>query len=92
MARRQDAAGRRRAPALRLVPGALVAFGGVGFWRRQADRWDGVDCGARAGLALAALRAGWTTVGFSGPARVAVKLAEIARQLGARIVRGRALR
>jgi len=92
MARRQDVAGRRRAPALRLVPETLVAFGGVGFWRRQSTGWDGVDCGARAGLALAALREGWMTVGFSGPARVAAKLADIARSRGARIVRGRPMR
>lgn len=88
MARRQDAAGRRRAPALKLAPEPLVAFAGVGYLRRVATVHGGVDCGARAGLALAALREGWKTVRFSGPSGTARKLAEIAKARGARILRG----
>ena len=45
-----------------------------------------LDCGADAGTALAALRAGWKLIAFSGRADARRKLSEIAAQMGARTV------
>jgi len=89
MARRQDLAGRSRARALKLAPAELTAFAGVGFLRRAGLGYDGVDCGDKAGLALAAMREGWKAVGFSGKARTTQKLVWIAKAQGARIVGGK---
>jgi len=87
MARRQDVAGRSRARALKLSPAELTAFAGVGFLRRAGLGFDGVECGDKAGLALAALREGWKAVGFSGKAKTARKLAQIAKARDARLYR-----
>lgn len=48
-----------------------------------------LDCGADAGRALAALRAGATRIGLRAPPRVAAKIASIARASGAKIERAR---
>lgn len=45
-----------------------------------------LDCGADAGTALAALRAGWKLVAFSGRADAGRKLSGIAAQMGARAI------
>jgi len=47
------------------------------------------DCGAAAGLTLAALRQGLKRVRFTGSASTADKLTAIARRQGAEVVRGR---
>ncbi len=44
-----------------------------------------LDCGAEAGVALAALRMGFKRVGFSGGAGARAKLEDIARALGAAV-------
>jgi len=48
-----------------------------------------LDCGDQPGLVMAALRQGLDAVRFTGPARTARVLGEIALPYGARIVRGR---
>lgn len=44
-----------------------------------------IDCGEDAGVAMAALRAGWQRLVFCGRAEVRTKLADMAAQTGARI-------
>lgn len=46
-----------------------------------------LDCGDRPGDALAALRAGWRTIVYSGSA--AAKIRDIARQRGAQVLKER---
>ena len=74
---------------LQSAPGA-AAYAGVGYLKaviEQAGAADAViDCGEDSGLALAALRAGWKRVMFSGDADVFAKLADIAEQQGARVM------
>lgn len=48
-----------------------------------------LDCGATAGLVLAALRQGIKRVRFTGRPAVAAKLSALARRQGAEMVRGR---
>ncbi len=84
---------------LQSAPGAAV-YAGVGYLKAIADQATGehadidvtatIDCGADAGIAMAALRIGWRTVRFSGPAKVRAKLADIAAQTGARLVADKA--
>jgi hypothetical protein len=66
----------------------LAAFAGVGFWH-AVERALGhpvvIDCGDDAGRAMAALRAGSRDLLFTGPPRVAAKLADMAAQLGGRV-------
>ena len=79
---------------LQSAPGA-AAYAGTGYLKAIADRAAAehanvevtavIDCGADAGIAMAALRIGWRTVRFSGPAKVRAKLADIAGQMGARL-------
>ena len=76
---------------LRSAPGA-AAYAGVGFLKAAVDQAAGggdieavIDCGEDAGTALAALRAGWSRVVFSGPPDTLEKLADIAAQQGARV-------
>ncbi|MEX2648714.1 MAG: hypothetical protein WD673_06840 [Alphaproteobacteria bacterium] len=45
-----------------------------------------IDCADAAGRALAALRAGWTRVLFTGSAETAARLADIAQQCGATLL------
>ncbi len=83
------------AVTLQSAPGA-AAYAGAGYLKAIADRAAAehadvdcaavIDCGADAGIAMAALRIGWRTVAFSGPAKVRRKLADIAEQMGARLV------
>lgn len=81
------AAGRR----LRILaaPWMAAAYGVRGLAPPAAE--DGaceiaLDCGADAAAAMAALRAGWKLVAFSGRAGVRRKLAEMAAQMSARVV------
>ncbi len=79
---------------LRSAPGA-AAYAGAGYLKAIADQAAAehadvavtavIDCGADAGIAMAALRAGWRTVRFSGPEKVRAKLADIAAETGARL-------
>jgi hypothetical protein len=58
---------------------------GVGYAMAEAAKAGAdavLDAGEDAGLALACLHSGAKRVEFCGPEEVAVKLAEIARQLG----------
>ena len=54
----------------------------------EAQMESVLDCGAEAGVALAALRMGFKRVGFSGGDNARAKLEEIARALGATIESG----
>lgn len=45
-----------------------------------------LDCGARGGLALAALYAGAPTIVFTGTKALRSQIADVARQLGARVI------
>ena len=76
---------------LRTAPGA-AAYAGVGYLKAVIERAGAdeaiIDCGGDAGVAMAALRAGWKLVMFSGRKDVFVKLAQIAEQQGARVVAG----
>ena len=94
-ARAALAAAERGAPVtLRSAPGA-AAYAGAGYLKAIVDQAASehadvavtavIDCGADAGIAMAALRAGWRTVRFSGPEKVRRKLADIADQCGARL-------
>ncbi|MGE0735904.1 MAG: hypothetical protein AB7G15_15950 [Alphaproteobacteria bacterium] len=77
------------------APGAS-AYLGAGYFaameraaRRAAPHAQAsfvLDCADRAGDAMAALRAGVTAVCFTGPLGVRRKLADMARQCGARVV------
>ena len=79
---------------LRTAPGA-AAYAGAGHLaaivaRATAEhagvRFEAViDCGADAGTAMAALRAGWREIGFTGRDDVRAKLADMAGQMGARL-------
>lgn len=72
------------------------AYLGAGYFaaleqtaRRRAPRARArfvLDCGDRAGDAMAALRAGVNDVCFTGPPAVRRKLADLAQQGGARVV------
>ena len=53
----------------------------------EVDMEAVLDCGDAAGHALAALRAGVRIIRFSGPARTATKIEDIAGTYGARLVR-----
>ncbi len=90
------AAAEARAPLiLRTAPGA-AAYAGAGYLkavvdRARADAPDAraeaaIDCGDDAGLALAALRAGWTALFFSGEEDARRRIAAIAAAQGARLL------
>lgn len=71
------------------APG-LAAFAGAGYWHAveaALGRAIVLDCGEDAGLVLAGLRAGCRDLLFTGEARLAVKLADLAGQQGARLYR-----
>ena len=88
------AAERGVAVTLQSAPGA-AAYAGAGYLKAIADQAAAehadvavtavIDCGADAGIAMAALRAGWRTVRFSGSAKVRARLADIATETGARL-------
>ncbi len=77
---------------LQTAPGA-AAYAGVGYLmavieQAGADKHAAViDCGEDADIALAALRTGWKKLLFSGRKDVGAKLAQIAEQQGAELVR-----
>lgn len=93
------AAAALRAPVLLLSAPSGAAALGAGWWqaliRRMAAEYPDVqftallDCGARAELVQAALRQGLTDLCYRGPAATARRLADIAGQRGARLVRRR---
>ena len=67
-----------------------AAFAGVGFWQAVTmalERPVVIDCGEDAGLAMGALRAGARDLLFTGPDELAVKLEDMAGQLGGRLRR-----
>ena len=80
---------------LRTAPGA-AAYAGVGYLKAIVERARAeapgvamnaeIDCGEDPGLALAALRAGWTALRLSGRADVRRRIAEIAEAKGARLI------
>jgi hypothetical protein len=82
-----DAAAGLKIPiTLQSAPGA-AAYAGVGFLKAVVDEAgvsDAViDCGTDAGTAMAALRAGWKRLVFSGDQAMAVKLADMGAQMDA---------
>ena len=92
------AAAERGVPVtLRTAPGA-AAYAGPLYLKEIADRALGempgveaqalIDCASDPALALAALRMGWRRVLYRGRGKVPAKLADIAGQLGAEIMRG----
>ena len=89
------AAAQRGVPVtLRSAPGA-VAYAGAGYLKAIVDAAAAenpdvavsavIDCGADAGAAMGALRAGWRAILFSGRDDVAARLADMAREAGARL-------
>lgn len=77
---------------LQTAPGA-AAYAGVGYLMAVIEQAgaDGcaavIDCGEDADIVLAALRTGWKKLLFSGRRDVGAKLAQIAEQQGADLVR-----
>src|ERR1044071_5470590 len=67
--------------------------GSAESWRARGRRGPGfraiLDCGADAGAAMAAIRAGVEAIVFIGRTDVAVRLADIAAQAGARLLTAR---
>ena len=69
-------------------------YAGVGFLRaveRRLHRGIVTDCGTDAGLVMAGLRSGLRSLLFAGDAGVAIRLDDIARQLGGSVVSSLAL-
>ena len=73
---------------LQTAPGA-AAYAGVGYLKAVNDKAGAheaiIDCGEDPGVVLAALRAGWKRLIFSGERDVFDKLAQMAGQQGATI-------
>jgi hypothetical protein len=70
---------------LRSAPDA-AAYAGVGYLQALGELAGEqllIDCGDDAGLVMAALRTGCRTLAFSGRPDVALRLADMAAQLGA---------
>jgi hypothetical protein len=70
---------------LRSAPDA-AAYAGVGFLHAIGEALGRpliVDCGADAGLVMAALRTGCRTLAYAGPHETFERLAEMADQVGA---------
>ena len=70
---------------LRSAPDA-AAYAGVGYLKALGDLAGQelrIDCGEDAGLVMAALRTGCRRLAFSGRADLALRLADMAAQLGA---------
>lgn len=71
-------------------PDVLLAMVRAGLAEApDADVETVIDCADAPGWVLAALRAGWTHVLFTGPVDMAVRLGEIARRSGALILADR---
>jgi hypothetical protein len=73
---------------LRSAPGA-AGYAGVGYLQalgEQAGQELVIDCGADAGLVMAALRTGCRRLVFSGSEEVRCRLADMAEQLGAELI------
>jgi hypothetical protein len=71
------------------APGS-AAFAGVGYWRALSLAVEHpvvIDCGEDAGVVMGALRAGARDLLFTGPEALAVKLDDMAAQIGARVLR-----
>lgn len=71
------------------APWMAAAYGVSGLAPPEDTGGEGeiaIDCGADAGAVLAALRAGWKLVAFSGRADAGRKLSGIAAQMGARLI------
>jgi hypothetical protein len=94
----EAAAALGRAVVLLSAPGAAAYAGAAWFKALVAlarDRWPAalvtamLDCDDRAELVQGALREGLADLVFTGPAATAARLADIARQQGARLHRRR---
>lgn len=76
---------------LQSAPGT-AAYAGVGFLKAVIDEVGAdeavIDCGMDAGIAMAALRAGWKRLVFSGDEAMSVKLTDMASQMGATVNAG----
>jgi len=76
---------------LQTAPGAAV-YGGVGYLAAIVDQAGAsgdeavIDCGEDAGIAQAALRAGWKRILFRGAKDIFDKLDQMAAQRDARMV------
>ncbi|HUT48662.1 MAG TPA: hypothetical protein VM325_04940 [Alphaproteobacteria bacterium] len=90
------AAARAGRPLVLTSPPDAAAYIGAGMFRAmvaaarrshpQARSLAVLDCGARAGDAMGALREGIEVVCFRGDPEVAARLADMAEQVGARVV------
>ena len=70
------------------APGA-ARYAGIGFIRAMEDRLGRAvvaDCGEDAGLVMAGLRAGLRGFLFAGPAETRARLADMAEQVGGRVM------
>lgn len=86
-------------PVVLLSPPGAAAYMGAGYFRalvaQALARQPGatatavLDCGDAAGDVMAALREGLKSVVFTGPDKVAARLADIARQSGSALLRDR---
>jgi len=86
-------------PVVLLSPPGAAAFMGAAYFQAMIARAMSdhpgarvlavLDCGERAGEAMGALRQGIEAVCFRGPAAVAGKLRDIARQQGAAVIETR---
>lgn len=73
---------------LRSAPDA-AGYAGVGYLQalgHAIDRPLLIDCGDDPGLVMAALRTGCARIAFAGPEDAAVRLSQMAEQLGATVV------
>jgi hypothetical protein len=75
---------------LRSAPGA-AAYAGVGYLKALGEAVDHellIDCGDDPGIVMAALRTGCRKLVFTGHSHTAGRLADMAAQSGATLVRG----
>jgi hypothetical protein len=74
-----------------LTPPGAAAYAGVAYLKALVDRAPGldalVDCGGEAGLAMAAIRAGWRDVHVTGDVEIVRKIDDMIGQVGGRLHR-----
>ncbi len=83
-------------PVLLVSPPNAAAYLGVGYFQALVEAVRGefpgaaieavLDCGDKPGFALSALRAGFATIVLRGDPRARVRIAAIARKMGARLL------
>ena len=91
-----DAAKTTGAPVLLLTAPGAARYAGPDYLfalvaealaaRQGTPAETAIDCGEDAGVAMAALRAGWKTLVFVGPAAVREKIESMAEQMGAAVL------